>query len=668
MFKGKRIFVSGGAGVIGRELVAMLHQAGAEILVGDLKPRPADWPADIRFWQGDLNEMPAAELRQFAPHVFFHLAATFERSVETYEFWEENDRHNTRLSHYLMDVLRDVPELERVVFASSYLIYNPDLYQFGEPAAAPTRLKENDPIYPRNLCGMAKLAHEMELRFLAEHAASRFTAVSARIYRVYGKDSRDIISRWIRALLGGETIRVYRKEGMFDYIYAGDVAEGLFRLAQSGRSGVVNLGNGRARRVSEVLEVLSRHFPDMRMFEEDSDIPFEASEADMSRFEAWTGWRPRRQIEDVIPELIAHYRRAGGGLQAASAEQPQAVADGVSAVDAQPHKLSAGTLANAAEPDSPAVLLSSVSRKVPLVRCVQEAIGKLGRQLVTIGADADESCIGQHFTDRFWPMPRLDSLSVKELLRYCEANHVRYIIPTRDGELPWYAMHRDTLAAKGISVLVSSPDAVRVCLDKLEFFRFGQREGFPVIPTADDVEQLDAAVTARYVVKERFGAGARQIALNVNREEAARHAAQLEDPIFQPFVQGMEVSADLYVDRKGNCKGVILRKREVVINGESQVTTTYRDEALERLCAAFAEKLRIYGHAIMQIMVDDAGDYHFIECNARLGGASRLSLAAGLDSLYWFMLEAEGADLDEYPFRRASREMRLIRYAEDVIR
>ena len=655
MFKGKRVFVSGGAGVIGRELVAMLHRAGAELLVGDLKPRPADWPADIRYWQGDLNGMPAAEFRQFAPHIFFHLAATFERSTETYEFWEENDRHNTRLSHYLMDVLRHVPELERVVFASSYLIYNPDLYQFDQPAAAPVRLKETDPVYPRNLCGMAKLAHEMELRFLAEHAGGRFSAVSARIYRVYGKDSRDVISRWIRALLRGETIRVYRREGMFDYIYAGDVAEGLFRLAQTDKSGIVNLGNGRARRVSEVLEVLSRHFPDMKMVDEESDIPYEASEADMSRFEAWTGWRPRRQIEDVIPELIGHYRQAGIGREADPATE--AAKTGISAPGVQTPAAESGTPA-------PAVLISSVSRKVPLVRCVREAIGKLGRRMEIIGADADAACIGQHFTDRFWHMPRLDRLSVDELASYCEANRVRHIIPTRDGELLWYARAREALAEKGVSVLVSPPETVAVCIDKLEFYRFGEREGFPVIPTEESLERLNADSC---VVKERFGAGARKMALNVSREEAARHAARLEEPIFQPYIRGMEVSADLYVDRSGRCKGVVLRRREVVIGGESQVTTTYRDEKLERLCGAFAEKLGIYGHAIMQIMVDDAGGYHFIECNARLGGASRLSLAAGLDSLYWFMLESEGADPDDVPFRRAPREMRLIRYAEDVI-
>jgi carbamoyl-phosphate synthase large subunit len=60
-----------------------------------------------------------------------HLAATFERSAESYEFWEENFRHNVRLSHHLMSLAKDAPSVKRVVFASSYLIYDPSLYQIS---------------------------------------------------------------------------------------------------------------------------------------------------------------------------------------------------------------------------------------------------------------------------------------------------------------------------------------------------------------------------------------------------------------------------------------------------------------------------------------------------------------------------------------------------------
>jgi len=52
-----------------------------------------------------------------------------------------------------MTVAKDLPSLQRVVFASSYLIYDPALYQFATPQAHAVALKESDPILPRNLTG-----------------------------------------------------------------------------------------------------------------------------------------------------------------------------------------------------------------------------------------------------------------------------------------------------------------------------------------------------------------------------------------------------------------------------------------------------------------------------------------------------------------------------------
>src|SRR6266536_3725267 len=227
----KRIFVSGAAGVIGTEMVPRLVRRGYTVLAGDLKSRPAAFPAEVQYRPGDLNDMTAAELAAFGPDTFIHLAATFERSTETYGFWEENFRHNARLSHHLMSLAKDMENLRRVVFASSYLIYDPALYQFEQPPAAPVSLRETDPIMPRNLTGMAKLAHEMELRHL--QGFCRFSTACARIFRGYGRNSRCVISRWIRAAQKSEPITVYRPEGWFDYIYAADTAEGLIRLAEN---------------------------------------------------------------------------------------------------------------------------------------------------------------------------------------------------------------------------------------------------------------------------------------------------------------------------------------------------------------------------------------------------------------------------------------------------
>lgn len=631
--QGKRVFVSGGAGVIGSELIPQLHAQGAVVLVGDLKPRPRDWPGAVQYRQGDLNHMTVAEIASFRPEVFIHLAATFERSTETYGFWSENFQHNVALSHHLMTIHKDLDSLKRVIFASSYLIYDPVLYSFDAPQAKARRLNETDPILPRNLTGMAKLAHEIELRFLKGFRQEQFSTVIARIYRGYGRGSHCVISRWIGGLLKGEPIKVYRPEGLFDYIFAGDTAEGLLKLAEHTEvEGIINLGTDRSRRVADVVEVLRQHFPNMKAETCDSDIPFEASQANMDRFRATIGWAPQRQLEDAIPLIIAYQKSAMEGKQ-----QP------------------AGN-----------VMISSAAKKIPLLREVRRAGQKLALGVKITAADACSEALSQHFADGFWKMPLLRDLSASDLLKYCREHLINAIIPTRDGELGYFAKHRDLLAAGGVSVMVSDAQVVEICLDKLKFAEFCQAAAIPAIATKDSLAS-DAA--GQWVVKERFGAGSQSIGLNLNAEQALAHASQLSSPIFQPFVAGVkEYSADVYVDRQGQMKGCVVRSRDVIERGESQVTTTVDCPPMAAACQALIEKLKCYGHLIFQAFVSENGEVQIIECNPRFGGASSLALAAGLDSFFWFLLEANGADVSGYVCTcDPKRPLRQIRFAQDMI-
>jgi carbamoyl-phosphate synthase large subunit len=631
MLKGKRVFVSGGNGVIGNALVDALYHEGAIILVGDLKPRPPNWPGEILYRQGDLNYITKAELDEFEPELFFHLAATFERSTETYEFWDENRRHNVQLSTHLMSILKESRPLKKVVFASSYLVYDKTLYTFGSPAKEVLRLRESDPIVPRNLTGAAKLNHEIELRFLREFKKHQFNIVSARIFRSYGRNSRDVIGRWVRALLNNEEIVVYRKEGLFDYICAEDVAEGLIQLACAPEaSGAVNLGRGRARRVGDVVEVLKRHFPSMKYREEEHDIPYEASEADMSRFLLMTGWQPAQDLETTIPKLIDYERQVLNGKQSQS--------------------------------PSFNVLVTSISNKVPLLKAVKNAVMKLGSETTVIGGDSKPDAVGKYFVDQYWHMPHASDENRSVIIEFIRKNNIRAVIPTRDGELLFWSHLKKELP--DISVLVSNAASVKLCLDKLMFWQELHTRGFPVIHTAENIHDL--STIGNVVVKERFGAGSVNMMLNLSREEAVAHAAKLSRPIFQPFVEGTEYSVDVYVSRSGKAKGGIVRSRDVVVSGEAQITTTVEKVDILDLCIRISETMHLYGHVVFQI-IQQGTTNHIVECNSRFGGASTLSVSAGLDSFYWFLLESIGADIAEYPFVPCKTTKRQIRFPEDLI-
>ena len=307
-YRERGVFVTGGAGVIGRDLIESLVAGGARVLWCDLKPRPQWLDADGGYIEGDANELRAEQVRAIEPEYCFHLAAKFERTVETPGFWAESHHHNVALSHHVASLALKAPSLRRSVFASSYLVYDPALYLSDAAPGAPTPLPETAPLYPRNLCGSAKLMHEQELAFLAQFAGTPFTSVCARIFRAYGRSSSEVVSRWVRSLIadGGEPLPAFRTEGLFDDVYSGDVAAGLLRLGSGDAVGEVNLGTGRSRRVAELLEILAERFPGTTWTDEPADIAFEGHQADMSRFESITGWRPPTSLEEGVGILAGH--------------------------------------------------------------------------------------------------------------------------------------------------------------------------------------------------------------------------------------------------------------------------------------------------------------------------------------------------------------------------
>lgn len=310
------------------------------------------------------------------------------------------------------------------------------------------------------------------------------------------------------------------------------------------------------------------------------------------------------------------------------------------------------------------ILVTSISKKVPLLKAVKKAGWKLNQRCRLIGADTNDYCIGKFFVDEFWIIPRIEELNIDDIIKYCFKNNIGYIIPTRDGDLPFFALHKRILHENGIAVMVSDPDAIDTCLDKLRFFEKSIELGFPVIKTSIQIDEIKSDF---YVVKERYGAGSKFIGLKLTKKQAEHHALNLKDPIFQPFISGQEVSVDLYIDLKGKTKGAVSRLRQLVVDGESQITTTIKNKELEAICFVFAEQLQLYGHIIFQVIIDDQNKFQIIECNSRFGGASTLSIAMGLDSFYWFLLEAGGADLNSYPFQRSPVEKTQIRYAGDLI-
>lgn len=625
-----RIFVSGAAGVIGCQLVELLVNKGATVLACDRKLRPRDFPPEVIYRCGDLNNLSLSEINSFNPNLFIHLAASFEQSEETSQFWSKNFDDNIKLSNHLLGLMKNVKSLRRIVFASSYLIYDSDLYLHKRGNTKLHRLlNELDRANPRNLTGAAKFLHESELSFVQKHSDQRISCVSARIFCGYGVGSRDVISRWIQSAIKGEEINVYNPEGTFDYIFSKDTAEGLVRLAVSDFSGVINLGTGKPRQISEVINGIQTLFPDLKVRFSESAEPVEYSCSDNSLLRAVTGWEPATSLEEAIVE-IAEFE----------------------------------SLRSTEQRHCP-TLISSASAKIPLIEAFENASQSISSESQIFSGDSNDRCLAAFASRNFILLPEINELNGPALLKLIQQRKIKLVVPTRDGELEFFANYANDFRAKGIHILGSSLEVVKTCLDKLKFYQFLGDE-FNVIKTSLQLD-LDLLGDGPFVVKERYGAGSLSLGLNLDRKDALIHAKSLQEPVFQPYISGKEFSVDGFVRKDGILHGISVRERQLVIRGESQVAKILIDDEINQLTKAIINKINIRGHFVLQLIKSNSS-IQVLECNPRIGGASTFSFAAGLATPLWAMLEALDENLDGYPQFPSSASLQLVRKPKDEIR
>ena len=145
-----------------------------------------------------------------------------------------------------------------------------------------------------------------------------------------------------------------------------------------------------------------------------------------------------------------------------------------------------------------------------------------------------------------------------------------------------------------------------------------------------------------------------------------RHNHYLNNPIYQPFVEGQEYSVDTYISQKGKIMGVVPRRRDLVINGESQITTTVHNEEIIKATKQLLSDADLYGHQVVQFIKDKEGKLWLLECNSRYGGASAISSKCGLETFYWFVLESMGESIDDCYFPSKIEEVKQVRYPSDI--
>ena len=582
--KNETVFVTGAAGVIGKQLVKVLADSGLKIIAIDRKKNPfGSEYKNLSYVQMDLNDLSVKEFEAINPNIYVHLAASFERTTERQAFYSENFQDNTRLSSALLFKAVQQKKIKHLIFASSYLVYDEKLYK--KKLGAKVKLDENSILCPRNLTGAAKLFHENEMNFMSRHYRDKIFT-NLRIFRGIGIGSRCVISRWVRALLRDEGIRAYDIDGEFDYIYCKDVALCINEVINKKVSGTFNLGSGKARKVSDVIKILSSKFPKAKItFEKNSDL-LEKSEANIKKLVQKTKFNPKFSLEDAIDEIIEY------------------------------EKISIKQKCD----KNIKLLISSAGNKAAIFESLKK-FSKQNENFKFLSGDLNNNNISSKLSNAHINLEKTENKNRDKILNSLKANKISLVLPTRDQELLFWADNKNFFQAEGITIVVSPRVTLEKCLDKLEFYDFCIKEKLEVIPT-----QI-TPLSEKMVMKDRYGSGSK--GLKIISPEEIIFQEDNDNTIFQPLIEGTEYSFDALSDLDGQFIEGVLRRRDLAVSGESQISTIVENYKARSLCIELINKLKIVGPSVTQLFMLDNKIY-FVEVNARIGGATTCSINAGL--------------------------------------
>jgi len=249
-----------------------------------------------------------------------------------------------------------------------------------------------------------------------------------------------------------------------------------------------------------------------------------------------------------------------------------------------------------------------------------------------VAADCDPASVGFHFADAAYVVPRVGAADYLErMLAVCLREAVDLFLPALDEELELCGRHRERFEQLGTRLLLSGPEALAVCADKLRMAECFRELGIPH-PRTVPAEAYREGSFERYpvIVKPRSGRGGAGVHLARDHAEAAFFARYVERAVVQECLAGVEYTIDALAGFDHELRVLSPRQRLATESGVSSKGLTHWREGLLEPVRTLVRALGMVGPLNFQCFVSPGGAVGFTEINARLAGTAILSQAAGV--------------------------------------
>jgi carbamoyl-phosphate synthase large subunit len=281
-----------------------------------------------------------------------------------------------------------------------------------------------------------------------------------------------------------------------------------------------------------------------------------------------------------------------------------------------------------------------------------------------IGLDGEPLATGLYAVDRGYTIPYAAHLEyIEVLLDISRREHGAILFPGLDAELLPLARAARQFREAGTQVVVSAPEIVELCDDKLATAQFLSQNGFFAPATQPLSLGGDGRLSFPLILKPRKGGARSQgVYLVHDRQELESRlpGLTLDNYVAQEHIEGDEYTCGT-VSFAGKCYGTILMRR-ILRDGDTYKAFVVKDDALADYVRTVAEALQPHGPCNFQLRVRDGRPYIF-ECNARCSGTTYCRALAGFNEpvmIADYLLHGKKPSYD-------IRELSILRYWKELV-
>ena len=252
-----KVLVTGGAGFIGSNLVALLVQKGVTVRVLDslVSGKRERIPTGVQFIKGDIRDLEDIKSALDGITHVVHLAALVSVSESMKDPGSTYDV-NVIGAENVLQATRGTG-VKRFVYATSAAVY-------GDDPSLPK--KESSPLSPQSPYALSKVMNELQADMYERIFG--LSTVGLRFFNVYGKGQSgnhpyaSVIPRWIERIKNKLPITIYGDGSQTrDFVHINDVVGAIYSALLSDATGVYNIASGEETPLNDLRKIIEGAYP-----------------------------------------------------------------------------------------------------------------------------------------------------------------------------------------------------------------------------------------------------------------------------------------------------------------------------------------------------------------------------------------------------------------------